>query len=167
MKRTHLAVSTFVFLYALSAVAQSAGQKSFDTMKALAGNWEGKTSMGDTAQVSFRLTANGSVLMSEIQNPAQGHAEDMVSMIHMDGNRLLLTHYCPTGNQPRMQASASPDGKSITFDFVDATNLASRDAGHMQSVVFTFVDANHHLEEWHYLDHGKTEVMRFDLQKKS
>jgi hypothetical protein len=167
MKRTNLAVPTFVFLYALSAVAQSAGQKSFDAMKALAGNWEGKTSMGDTAQVSFRLTANDSVLMSEIHNPMKGHAEDMVSMIHMDGNRLLLTHYCPTGNQPRMQASASADGKSITFDFVDATNLASRDAGHMQSVVFTFIDANHHLEEWHYLDHGKTQIMRFDLQKKS
>jgi hypothetical protein len=167
MKRTSLAVPTFVFLYVLSAVAQSAGQKSFDAMKALAGNWEGKTSMGDTAQVAFRLTANDSVLMSEIHNPMKGHAEDMVSMIHMDGNRLLLTHYCPTGNQPRMQASASPDGKSITFDFVDATNLASRDAGHMQSVMFTFIDANHHLEEWHYLDHGKTEIMRFDLQKKS
>jgi len=167
MKRTNLAVPTFVFLYALSAVAQSAGQKTFDAMKALAGNWEGKTSMGDTAQVSFRLTANDSVLMSEIHNPMQGHAEDMVSMIHMDGNRLLLTHYCPTGNQPRMQASASADGKTITFDFVDATNLASRDAGHMQSVVFTFIDANHHLEEWHYLDHGKTQIMRFDLQKKS
>jgi hypothetical protein len=167
MKRTNLAVPTFVFLYALSAVAQSTGQKTFDAMKSLAGNWEGKTSMGDTAQVSFRLTANDSVLMSEIQNPMHGHAEDMVSMIHMDGNRLLLTHYCPTGNQPRMQASASPDGKSITFDFVDATNLASRDAGHMQSVVFTFIDANHHLEEWHYLDHGKTQIMRFDLQKKS
>jgi hypothetical protein len=167
MKRATLALSTFTLLAAIAAFAQSAGQKSFDTMKSLQGNWEGKTSMGDTAQVSFRLTANGSVLMSEIQNPMQGHAEDMVSMIHMDGNRLLLTHYCPTGNQPRMQASASPDGKSITFDFVDATNLASRDAGHMQGVVFTFVDANHHLEEWHYVDHGKTQVMRFDLQKKS
>ena len=167
MKRRTVAVSTFAVLVAVSAFAQSAGQKSFDTMKSLEGNWEGKTSMGDTAQVSFRLTANGSVLMSEIHNPAQGHAEDMVSMIHMDGNRLLLTHYCPTGNQPRMQASASPDGKSLTFEFVDATNLASRDSGHMQSAVFTFVDANHHLEEWHYLDHGKTTVMRIDLQRKS
>ena len=167
MKRTAVAVTTFTLLAALAAFAQSGGQKSFDTMKSLAGNWEGKNTMGVTAQVSFRLTANGSVLMSEIQNPMQGHAEDMVSMIHMDGDRLLLTHYCPTGNQPRMQASASPDGKSITFDFVDATNLASRDAGHMQSVVFTFIDANHHLEEWHYADHGKTQVMRFDLQKKS
>ena len=44
MKRTNLAVPTFVFLYALSAVAQSAGQKSFATIKSLTGKgraaWE-------------------------------------------------------------------------------------------------------------------------------
>ena len=53
MKRTHLAVSTFVFLYALSAVAQSAGQKSFDTMKALAGNWKGRPAWGTPPRSRF------------------------------------------------------------------------------------------------------------------
>jgi hypothetical protein len=88
-------------------------------------------------------------------------------MIHMDGGRLLLTHYCAAGNQPRMQASASPDGKTITFNFLDATNLASPEAGHMHRVVFTFVDASHHIEQWQFTDHGKQIVERFELQKKS
>ena len=67
--------------------------------------------------------------MSEIDAPN----ETMVSMIHLDGpNRLLMTHYCGAGNQPRMQASVSPDGKTITFNYVDATNLSAPDAGHMQ-----------------------------------
>jgi len=87
-------------------------------------------------------------------------------MIHMDGGRLLLTHYCEMGNQPRMQASASSDGKTITFDFLDATNLTSPEAAHMHRVVFTFIDANHHTEEWRFLDHGKEMVELFDLQKK-
>jgi len=86
---------------------------------------------------------------------------------HMDGDRLLLTHYCEAGNQPRMSATASPDGKTITFNFLDATNLISPDAGHMHRVVFTFVDANHHTEDWQFLDHGKEMVEHFDLQKKS
>ena len=91
----------------------------------------------------------------------------MASMIHQDGGRLLLTHYCETGNQPRMQATASPDGKRITFNFLDATNLASPEAGHMHSVIFTFVDSTHHMEEWHFMDHGKQMVERFHLEKKS
>jgi hypothetical protein len=145
----------------------SGAQHSFDLMKSLVGNWEGKTSMGDSVHVSYRLIAADSALMSEIQGEMGGHSEDMITMIHMDGVRLLLTHYCPMGNQPRMKASASSDGRSVSFDFLDATNLASPEAGHMHSVTFTFVDATHHTEEWHFLDHGKERVEKFALQKKS
>ncbi len=166
MKRTNAAVATFVVLAALSAAAQSAGQKSFETVKSLAGDWEGKNQMGDPVAVSYRMTAGGSALMSEIKTEMQGKAEDMISMIHMDGNRLLLTHYCAAGNQPRMQATISPDGKTVTFDFVDATNLTSAQPGHMQRVIFTFSDATHHTEEWHFALPGKEMVEKFDLTKK-
>lgn len=167
MKRTTLAVTTFTLLAALSAFAQSSGQKSFDTMKSLAGNWEGKDSMGGAVEVSNRVTAGGSAVMSEIKTSMHGKNEDMISMINMDGDRVLLTHYCSAGNQPRMQAAPSPDGKSITFTFVDATNLASPDAPHMKSVTFNFIDDNHHTEEWHFAVPGKEMVQRFDLQRKS
>ena len=46
--------------------------------------------------------------MSEID----GH-DDMISMLHLDADRLLMTHYCGAGNQPRMQAEASSDGKTF------------------------------------------------------
>jgi hypothetical protein len=167
MKRATLAVVTFTLLAAMAAFAQSNGQKSFDTMKSLAGNWEGKDSQGAAVEVSNRLTAGGSAVVSEIKTNMHGKAEDMISMINMDGDRLLLTHYCSAGNQPRMQAALSPDGKSVTFTFVDATNLASADAGHMQSVTFNFIDENHHTEEWRFAVQGKEMVQRFDLQRKS
>jgi hypothetical protein len=167
MKRTALAVSMFTLLAAMAAFAQSSGQKSFDTMKSLTGNWEGKDSQGAAVEVSNRVTAGGSAVMSEIKTNMHGKSEDMISMINMDGDRVLLTHYCSAGNQPRMQATLSPDGKSITFTFVDATNLASLDAPHMQSVTFNFIDANHHTEEWHFSMQGKEMVQRFDLQRKS
>jgi hypothetical protein len=93
--------------------------------------------------------------------------EKMISMFYMDGpNRLMLTHYCNDGTQPRMTASASPDGKTITFDFLDATNLATPDAGHYQRIVFTMLDANHHTEDWTFNDHGKDMKEFFDLQRK-
>jgi hypothetical protein len=167
MKRATLAVLTFTLLAAMAAFAQSNGQKSFDTMKSLSGNWEGKDSQGAAVEVSNRLTAGGSAVVSEIKTNMHGKAEDMISMINMDGDRLLLTHYCSAGNQPRMQAALSSDGKSITFTFVDATNLASADAGHMQSVTFNFIDENHHTEEWRFAVQGKEMTQRFDLQRKS
>jgi hypothetical protein len=149
-----LALSTIV------AAGETDAQKSFEKLKTLDGAWEGKTSDGRTVRVSFRTTSNGSALMSEIMGD-----ENMITMIHLDGDRLLLTHYCGAGNQPRMKATTSPDGKSISFDFVDATNLASPDAGHMHRVVFTIPDANHHSEEWIFLQNGKEARERFDLQR--
>ena len=162
MKSLRLALSLLV-LIATAAFAQTAAQKSFDQLKSLTGSWEGKNAQGKPLSVSFRDTAGGSALMSEIR----GHGpEDMISMFHLDGpNRLLLTHYCGAGNQPRMTASASPDGKTITFDFLDATNLASPEAGHMQRVVFTVLDANHHTEDWTFVAAGKEMKEVFDLKR--
>jgi hypothetical protein len=163
MKSLHFALSICLLLAASAAFAQTSAQKSFDQLKSLTGSWEGKNQQGKPLQVNFRDTAAGSALMSEIQG--QGH-ENMISMFNLDGpNRLLLTHYCSAGNQPRMTASSSPDGKTITFDFLDATNLSTPDAGRMQRVVFTIVDANHHTEDWTFVDHGKEMKEFFDLHR--
>jgi hypothetical protein len=155
----------FLMLTASAGVAQSAAQKSFDQLKSLAGSWEGKASEGHPVMVAFRNTAGDSAIMSEIEG--KGH-EDMITMIHLDGpDRLMLTHYCGSGNQPRMLATASPDGKTITFDFLDATNLSTSGPGHMQRVVFTILDPNHHTEEWTFnAGPGKEMKELFDLQRK-
>jgi hypothetical protein len=162
MKTFRCAVTIAIVLCASFALAQSSTQKSFATLKTLDGNWEGKNNQGQPLKVSFRETSGGSALMSEIH----GHGpENMVSMIHMDGDRLMMTHYCGAGNQPRMKATLSPDGKSVSFDFIDATNLSSPDAGHMNHVVFAMTDADHHTEEWTFLDHGKEMKELFTLQR--
>lgn len=166
MKTIRVAGLSIVLLTTLNLLAQSPAQKSFDLMKSLGGDWEGKTQAGDSVEVAYHMTGGGSALMSEINTSKPGHSEEMISMIHMDGDRLLLTHYCSAGNQPRMQATISPDGKTITFDFVDATNLTAAQPGHMQRVIFTFTDSNHHTEEWHFAAPGKEMVQRFELERK-
>jgi len=155
-----------VVLIALIATVAMASdtQKSFDALKTLAGSWAGKGSQGQPVQVSYRVTAGGSALMSEIT----GEHEDMVTMFHPDGTRLLMTHYCGAGNQPRMVGTASPDGKTITFNFLDATNLAAAQPGHMGRLIVTLVDANHHTEDWEFMGNdGKQMHEVFDLQRKN
>jgi len=161
MKAVRIAVALLLVFVTSTAFAASAAQKSFEEPKALNGTWEGKTPDGHTAQVIYRVTSNGSALMIEIEG-----REDMISMFNLDGDRVLLTHYCAAGNQPRMVASASPDGKTITFDFLDATNLATPDAGRMTRMVLSMPDANHHTEEWIFTDHGKEMKEVFDLWRK-
>lgn len=150
--------------FTATALAQTDAQKAFDVIKSMPGTWEGTSADGHPLQVTFKVVSGGTAVMSEIM----GHGpEDMVSMFHLDGaNRLLVTHYCGAGNQPRMQASVSPDGKTITFIFVDATNLKSPDDGHMYRMVLALLDANHHTEEWTFIDHGKEMKESFDLRRK-
>jgi hypothetical protein len=161
MKSVRITLSILLVLAATMAMAQNDAQKTFAKLKTLDGVWEGKDPRGKDVKVSYRATSGGSALVSEIMGE-----EDMITMFHLDGDRVLMTHYCGAGNQPRMKASASPDGKTITFDFVDATNLPSPEDGHMHRVVMNLIDGNHHTEEWTFLDHGKEMKETFSLQRK-
>jgi hypothetical protein len=163
MKLRKLAAASATLIVVLSAsfvVAEADAHKTFDMLKGMEGNWVGKNVQGQSLQVTFRMTAGGSALMSEIH----GHGPaNMITMFHMDGDRLLMTHYCGTGNQPRMKI-VSADAKSASFEFVDGTNIGPGD-GHMQHVTFTQPDADHHTEEWVFVDHGKDIKELFTLER--
>lgn len=161
-KFTRTLLLAAIALSTVCAVAQTDAEKAFTAIKNMPGTWEGTSAEGPV-KVTFKVTGGGSSVMSEILGK-----EDMISMINMDGpNRLLLTHYCAMGNQPRMEASVSSDGKTFTFTYVDATNLATPDAGHMQRMTLTLLDENHHTEEWVFADHGKERKVVFDLRRKA
>ncbi len=147
-------------LCASVALAESDAHKTFDMLKGMEGNWVGKNSQGQPLEVTFRMTAGGSALMSESHGKGP---ENMITMFHMDGDRLVMTHYCGAGNQPRMKVISS-DAKSVSFEFFDGTNIGPGD-GHMQHATFTQLDANHHSEEWVFLNHGKEMKELFSLER--
>ncbi len=155
-----VAAALFAMLSASFVLAETDAEKSFHQLAGLGGTWVGKGSQGQPVKVSFRMTAGGSALMSEILG--EGH-ENMITMFHMDGDRLIMTHYCGAGNQPRMKV-VSADAKSVSFEFFDGTNIGPG-AGHMQYVTFSQPDANHHTEEWVYVDHGKEMKEFFTLER--
>jgi hypothetical protein len=154
-------IATLLILSAVPALSQSDAKATFEHLKALNGTWEGKANTDRSVKVVFRPTSGGSALMSEILGD-----EDMVTMFHVDNNRVLMTHYCGAGNQPRMQASASPDGKTITFSFIDGTNMSSPKAGHMDHLVITMPDADHHSEDWTFVqEDGKQMKEHLELAR--
>jgi hypothetical protein len=58
----------------------------------------------------------------------------------------------------------STAANQISFSFIDGTNIAPGDE-HMRSVVFTFVDADHHEEAWTSSGSAKPASFRFARKK--
>lgn len=133
-------------------------QAAFERFKKLEGQWHGRSTKGWEETVSFKTIAQGSVV---VENSFDAHPnETMMTMFYLDGERLMLTHYCVAKNQPRLEATSfENDGKTITFTFLDATNLPSRDKGHMDKAVFRFVDDNKFSTQWTWYQDGKESWM--------
>lgn len=133
-------------------------KSAFERLKQLEGKWIGRSTKGWEEAVSFKTIARGSVV---VENSFDAHPnETMMTMFFLDGDRLKLTHYCVAGNQPRLEATVfEEEGKTITFTFLDATNLKSRDQGHMDKAVFRFVDENHFTTQWTWYQNGKESWM--------
>jgi hypothetical protein len=136
-----------------------------DKMKALIGSWEGSAKENGKemqSKSSFRMVSGNSVLMNTLD---EGTPHEMITMIHADKTDVIATHYCAAQNQPTMKYTAGPKPNELKFEFRDGTNIGPND-GHMQRVVFTIVDADHHFEDWTFLEHGKESTMRFDFHRK-
>ena len=152
----------------------SEAQKSFTTMKSLAGEWEGpvtvpempEMSNGKPLHVSMRVTSRGNTLVHELQEagtPLDATKYDHpVTMLYVDGDQLTLVHYCDAGNRPRMTGKMSPDGKTVEFELKD---ISGSTVYHMHHSVFTVIDASHHTEDWTFMMGEKPIHAHFDLHR--
>jgi hypothetical protein len=156
------------------AAAPSEAQKSFTTMKSLAGEWEGPATVpempemsgGKPLHVSMRVTSRGNTLVHELQEagtPLDATKYDHpVTMLYVDGDQLTLIHYCDAGNRPRMTGKMTPDGKTVDFELKDISGSTEM---HMHHSVFTVIDANHHTEDWTFMMNDKPIHAHFDLHR--
>jgi hypothetical protein len=90
-------------------------------LRPLVGRWEAKAPGGKKVRVSYRFLANESALV-ETFTTATG--KETLTVFHPDGARVLATHYCAQGNQPRLARTEDSTPARARFVFVDATNLA-------------------------------------------
>ena len=124
---------------------------AFDKMKTLEGTWtgtakftEGGETMPTESTVSYHVTSGGSAVQ-EIIDP--GGKFEMTTMYHVDGDQLMLTHYCAGGNQPRLRMTKGKDPNVLSFQCAGGTNMKEEDL-HMHALSLTFVDADHLKAEW-------------------
>lgn len=141
--------------HAQQASQPSEGVAAFTRLKTLAGEWQADTKQGK-AHITYELVAGGSAL---VERESVEGMPPMLTTYYLDGGRLLLTHYCMAGNQPRMQEQRfDPASGEIDFAFLDATNLANPAAGHMHNAKIHLIDQNHLASEWEFYQDGKLKL---------
>ena len=111
------------------AFSQSDAQKALERLKTLAGSWAG-TYEGMPMVATIRVTYTGNAIMHEMTGAERPDDDENhpLTVLYLEGDRLLLTHYCDVGNRPRMVGKMAPDGKTVEFSFLDIANYRS-DAG--------------------------------------
>lgn len=161
MKRVITLLSSFALVLALVPASRAGQSKdagkpagspeavvydaasAFAFLKTLAGDWErasGDHEHGSTSRwVSFKVTAAGS---SIIETYNAGQPSEMVSIYHMDGKELLLTHYCALKNAPVMKFEKSDKPGEIRFAFHGGTNFDPKVDAHVHQGAFEIKDKN-------------------------
>jgi hypothetical protein len=164
MQNTRQSLVLFLTLISVVAVglATSKSQPEFDKLKSLAGNWEGKASDGRPVHINYKVVSSGSAVMESIMESSD---MQMITVYHLDGDRLMMTHFCSAGNQPRMRADSSSIPTAIKFTFVDVTNLSGPDAGRMQAHSIIWKDADHVTQHWTWREKGQDRVETFEMAR--
>lgn len=130
---------------------------AFAQLQTLVGEWEGKTEKGRALKVSYRLTANNTVL---IETWTLGPTRESLTLYHMDNESLIATHYCPVGNQPRLRFKKGGSASVFVFEFVSATNLPKPEAAHQHRFEMELLQPNSFARSETYLENGKGEPER-------
>lgn len=135
-----------------SPAALRVAKERFEALKSLSGDWSGTVQHGTEStptEFSYRVTADGNAVEEVL---FKGTPHEMVTMYHLDGDRLMMTHYCAAGNQPRMVAVSDPSkvegAPTMAFEFHDATNMPNADASHMHAERLWILDHDHIRAKW-------------------
>lgn len=127
-----LAALLLATLLAPASFAQGVDAKTaFERLRGFAGDWKGNigTAEGPPAEVRYRVTAGGTAVFETLD---PGGAYEMVSVYHLDGDELRMTHYCAGGNQPKMRLDrAASTATELRFVFEGGTNLDPEKDAHI------------------------------------
>jgi hypothetical protein len=138
-------------------------EAAFKQLSSLVGEWQGVQD-GVPIQVTYSLTANGTALM---ENQKPGDSPPMITMFTVDGDHLIATHYCVTGNQPQM-VSGVPDDlqQGVPFKLQRVTGMKTPDDWHNTGLTFKLDDQDHITQRWTYLYKGKAGATVFHYTRK-
>ena len=135
---------------------------AFARLRSLVGDWEARTDQGGIIRVSYRLVSNDSVLVQRFVTPS---GKETLTVFHPDGARLIATHYCAQGNQPRLRLDPASAKDRFVFTFLDATNLPKPSAAHLVRLELQLETATQYTEIETYQEDGKPDVTTLHFKR--
>lgn len=167
-------LSVFLWIVPANSFAADQGKTMslpnpyFEAIKSLAGTWVGegkKDGKTEPVKIKYRVTAGGTAV-EEILFP--GTPKEMVSVYFLDGDQLMMTHYCMLGNQPRMKMTEGKKikkGEKISLKMVDATGMESPQEPHMGALTLTLKGPDRLIQEWTLSGPGRDQNTVFELKR--
>jgi hypothetical protein len=116
-------------------------------VKSLEGTWEFVGGNGERGLTEIKVSSAGSAVREIMFS---GSKEEMTNMYHLDGNALVMTHYCAAGNQPRLIATKKV-GNTLAFHADSVSDLKATDKLYMGEMTLEVVDHDHMIQKWHSL----------------
>jgi len=129
---------------------------AFNKLTKLTGSWKKEAAGNSDFGILFELTANNSVLTETWLRKGKKHS---LTVYHLDNDDLIVTHYCPQGNQPRLKLTNYSTPTSLSFTFYDATNLKNITDSHQHSLSFELsTDENRMIRHESYLSESNEDA---------
>lgn len=145
----------FALTLSLSALACQSGPRVVEAdgaqreqlmtvLQGLEGRWETPGPEGEMLVTEFKVTSGGTALRELMY---AGAPHEMTNMYTLDGNSVLMTHYCAGGNQPHMRAAGVEGGK-LVFRSDGVSDLKAPDEIYMGEMTLVLVDDDHIEQHW-------------------
>jgi hypothetical protein len=155
MGRTFLIIAgCLAAAIATTAQTKSPAAQGLDKLKSLEGEWidvDGVFGEKGKVAITYRITGAGHTV---VETFPVGTPHEMVTIYHLDGPNLVLTHYCTSNNQPRMM-SKGLDGNVVAFDFAGGANIDPAKTSHMHAARIEFISADEIKGTWENWRDGK------------
>ena len=90
------------------------------------------------------MVSAGTVVMERM---FPGTAHEMISMYHLDGDDLVMVHYCAGGNRPKLKLTSS-EGGALSFDFAGGSNVDAAKDDHIHGAEIRLGDDGRLHEAW-------------------
>jgi hypothetical protein len=115
----------------------------FETIKSLSGHWQGAA--GEPEMTSeFKVISGGNVV---VETMFPGHPHEMINTYSLEGDSIVMTHYCAVGNRPHMRLQG---GTEQEFPFLGTTvsNLHSQSDSAMRNMRLVLSSPDEYTAFW-------------------